>query len=837
MELNEIALAITATTAVSLGLAIYRRAPDRLWNRLFAIHATGGGIWTICNFLIEIADDPAEAGIWLRVSHPVVAAVICTCVDFAWTFPERIDYVEFRRRAVLYTIGCLFATISLHPSLFYSITIEPHMVNIAYGWPFVAFGLFTVGALGYADVVLFRKALRLRGVQRVQVTYVLGGLIGSHLVASITIIIIPQVWGTTAYSGWGAGGYILTLVGMAYAIGKHRLMRPEVALRRAVSYALAAGIALGAAAVALHAAPRYIERQQVTVLVTYALASLITGLLIVVVHERLRHRLEHVFSPERERAAVRSDTSRAILRTLDVTELLRLVARSLYEALDPLHVSVYLRDSETSVYRLRAHHPQQPSGEGDLQSALIPPHNLVVRVLAEDNSLLSRDHVLRFQPLEEAKPLAVEMDKLDAHLVAPMVWEDELIGLVVIGDKRSDDMYSGEEVGYLAQMIPQASLALQNAELYAQTARLKDFSESILREMDNAVVVADGTERIVVFNPAAERLFDLPAAEAIGKSLAILPQVLADCIHSSLSSGMSRGQSPQVTVPHFDIVRDDGTHVPLACSASPIGGGGPDQAGAVAVISDLSLMKELERERQEAERLALIRVISAGMAHEIRNPLVAIRTFTELAPKRLHDPDFRSNFLTVAQQEINRIDKLVSDLLTLSKPADAVVQEVDLKLICEGVLRSISARAEASDLSLHMQAEELDRKPEGDASRVQQALMNLVTNAIEAEPPGGEIGIAIERATDDEGTAVVRVRVHNPGSYIAPEHIEEIFRPFFSDKPKGTGLGLAISQTIVEEHGGKLSVVSTEETGTEFIVELPLKQAKVAVATAGEHQP
>jgi len=836
LELNEIALAITATAAVSLGLAVYRRAPDRVWNRLFAIHATGGGVWTICNFLLEIADDPVEAGIWLRVSHPVVAAVICTCVDFAWTFPERIDYVEFRRRAVLYAIGCLFGTIALHPSLFHSITIEPDMVNIAYGWPFVLFGLFTVGTLGYADVVLFRKALRLRGVQRVQVTYVLGGLIGSHLVACITIIIIPQVWGTTAYSGWGAGGYILTLVGMAYAIGKHRLMRPEVALRRALSYALAAGIALGTAAVALHAAPSYLERQQVSVLITYALASLITGLLIVMVHERLRHRLEHVFSPERERAAARSDTSRAILRTLDVTELLRLVARSLYEALDPLHVSVYLRDSETSFYRLRAHHPQQPSDQGDLQSALIPPHNLVVRVLAEDSSLLSRDHVLRFRPLEGAKPLAAEMDKLDAHLVAPMVWEDELIGLVVVGDKRSDDMYSGEEIGYLAQMIPQASLALQNAELYAQTARLKDFSESVLQDMDNAVVVVDGTERIVVFNPTAERLFDVPAAEAIGRSLAILPQALADCINNSLSSGISRGQSPQVTAPHFEIVRDDGTHVPLACSASPIGKD-PDQAGAVAVISDLSLMKELERERQEAERLALIRVISAGMAHEIRNPLVAIRTFTELAPKRLQDPDFRSNFLTVAQQEINRIDKLVSDLLTLSKPADAVVQEVDLKLICEGVLRSTSARAEASDLSLHMQAEKLGGKPEGDASRVQQALMNLVTNAIEAEPPGGEIGIAIERATDDEGTAVVRVRVHNPGSYIAPEHIEEIFRPFFSDKPKGTGLGLAISQTIVEEHGGKLSVVSTEETGTEFVVQLPLQQAKVAAATAGEHQP
>jgi PAS domain S-box-containing protein len=726
---------------------------------------------------------------------------------------------------------------------------------VQYGWPFAVFGLFTVAALGYADLVMARKLRALRGVQRVQVAYVLAGLVASQVIAIVTMIVIPLVWDSTAYSGWGTSGYVITVLGMAYAIAKHRLMRPEVALRRVATYLLAAGVVLAGSAGALRLLLPRLESRPTPLAIAAALTGLIMGLLMLAVYERLRDGLDRIFSSDRHRAAAQGDTSRDILRTLDVKELLDLVARSVYDALHPLHVAVYIKDPQTGDYQPRAwesvsrgqspevtvpHFPPGESGtvtSGDCPPAQIAADNPVVRVVARERSILSRDHVLRFHSLAEARPLAAEMARLGAHLVAPMVWEDELIGLVIVGDKRSDDMYVADELRYLTQMIPQVSLALQNAELYAQTARLKDFSESILQEMDNAVVVVDGTERIVVFNPAAERLFDLPAAEAIGKSLAILPQVLADCIHSSLSSGISRGQSPQVTAPHFEIVRDDGTPVPLACSASPIGGRGPDQAGAVAVISDLSLMKELERERQEAERLALIRVISAGMAHEIRNPLVAIRTFTELAPRRLHDPEFRSNFLTVAQQEINRIDKLVSDLLTLSKPADAVVQEVDLKLICEGVLRSVSARAEASDLSLHMQAEELDGKPEGDASRVQQALMNLVTNAIEAEPPGGEIGIAIERATDDEGTAVVRVRVHNPGSYIAPEHIEEIFRPFFSDTPKGTGLGLAISQTIVEEHGGKLSVVSTKETGTGFIVELPLKEAKVAVATAGEHQP
>jgi len=828
VDLNRLALAITTTLSLCLGLVVYQRAPDRVWNRLYALHTFAVSMWTLLNYLIQSAGTTGMAELWLRLTHPVVAVVVCTCLDFAWAFPEQIDYVFDAKRWALYGAGAAAALTGLAPGLVVSLTLQHDYVSVKFGLVYALFTAFVAVSLASADVVLARKALGLRGVQRVQAFYPLFGLLISEAIALVTMVVIPIGWQTTVYAKWGSVGYIFTVMAMAYAIAKHRLMRPELALQRLATYVFAAGTVVTVAAAVVRIIPPYVERLRIPVLAATTMIGLIMGLLLVALYERVKDSLDNIFSGNRHRPTAEEDTSGNILRTLDVTELLPLVARSLYETLGARHVTVYVWDPEANSYRRRAYEPgEAPSSVLDT----IPADNLAVRAITGDGAILAREDVMRFRSLHEARPLIAEMDRLDAHLLAPMVWEDELIGLAVVGDKRSDAMYSSDDIAYLSQMIPQASLALRNAELYQQTARLKDYNESILREMDNAVVVVDADQRIVVYNPAAERLFEIPVSDAIGQSLDTLPWGLAESIRSALvSDRLQPGQ-------RFDIEASDGRQVPLACSVSPLGGPGQKHEGAVAVVSDLTLIQELEHERQEAERLSLIRLISAGMAHEIRNPLVAIRTFAELAPRRLDDPEFRSNFLTVAVQEINRIDKLVSDLLTLSKPADAVVEPMDVNEICASVVRSVAARAEAKNLTVRLQTTPLDQNPLGDPDRAQQAVMNLISNAVEAEPEGGEISLVTESTTNEDGAPVVKVRVRNWGSYIPPEQMEDIFRPFYSGKPKGIGLGLAISQTIVEEHGGQLTVTSTREQGTEFVVELPLQSVTAPILSPGEPRP
>lgn len=824
MNLNLLALAITAVGSISLGIAVYQRTPDRVWNRLFAAHAALAGLWTFCNFLIMSADSPAEAAVFLRLSHPIVALSICTVVDFIWVFPDRIDYADTGRRVLLYGMGLAFGTVGFAPDLYHSIELGQGIVNVTYGWPLIPFGLFAISALAYADLILLRKAIRLEGMQQVQAIWVLIGLAGTHLVGLVTIIIIPIVWGTTAYSGWGAAGVFIQLAGMGYAIAKHRLMRPEMALRRAGSTAVAVALVLVVGISGLQFVRPLLVSRGVPLQAAYVGTGLLMGVLIALIHARVT---DYMRGPRRsgsDPSSVHAETSSQILRTLDSEQLLRILARALDEALGPTRLAVYTRSRAGNqlMPRVVLHESREVAGNGE--SAIDLGHG-VLEIVAREGSLLTRDHVFRFASLKEARRLSLAMDELRAHLVAPMIWEDELIGAVMLGPKRSGEMYEHEELRLVADVALQASLALHNADLYAETAALKDFNERILSQMDNAVVVTDDDERIVVFNASAERLFDISGDRARGASIEVLPEGIANCIRASLGSGRILSSR------HFEIERGDSA-IPLACSTAPLEGEGDGRRqGAVAVISDLTLIQELDRERQEAERLALIRVISAGMAHEIRNPLVAIRTFAELAPRRLDDPEFRSNFLTVVREEILRIDRLVGDLLTLSKPADAVVEELAIDLICEGVVRATAGMAEAKGIELRLDVGQMRGVTLGDETRLHQALLNIVSNAIDAEPENGRVTLIAREHGSDRGPSVAQIAVHNPGSYIPPEQFDEIFRPFVSKKPRGTGLGLAICQTIIEEHSGKIDVRSSRESGTTFVVELPLSSTRTAART------
>jgi signal transduction histidine kinase len=276
---------------------------------------------------------------------------------------------------------------------------------------------------------------------------------------------------------------------------------------------------------------------------------------------------------------------------------------------------------------------------------------------------------------------------------------------------------------------------------------------------------------------------------------------------------------------------DPSADIWLACSTFVLEDPQGHREGAGIVFRDLRTEDALRRAESEAERLKFLRAISAGLAHEIRNPLVAIRTFAELAPQRLDDPEFRQSFVEVARSEVGRLEELVQQFMTLAKPTSIVREPVDLVALVHDAVTSLSASAHARRITVRTEVRVEPLIVKGDETRLRQALMNLLLNALDAAPVGGQVGARLglhQASREQAGEAYVTI--WNSGSYIPPDQRERVFEPFFTSKTEGTGLGLAICHTIAEEHAGRITLESDREHGTSFTLRLPVQAAVRAFA-------
>jgi two-component system, NtrC family, sensor kinase len=235
-------------------------------------------------------------------------------------------------------------------------------------------------------------------------------------------------------------------------------------------------------------------------------------------------------------------------------------------------------------------------------------------------------------------------------------------------------------------------------------------------------------------------------------------------------------------------------------------------------------LKQSQNTLRRADRLSSLGLLTAGLAHEIRNPLVAIRTFTQLLPERYDDAEFREGFQGLALKEVDRICGLINDLLSFARPSRPNVAEEDMNDVVDGIARILETEAKekgvqiARDFGADLPKIWIDRE------QLKQVFMNLILNAIQAMRDGGSILISTRLNSNNEPgqlNGFVQVEIRDTGMGIPEENLEHIFDPFFTSKDEGSGLGLSISHQIVQEHGGYILVQSKVGEGTSFFINLP----------------
>ena len=227
---------------------------------------------------------------------------------------------------------------------------------------------------------------------------------------------------------------------------------------------------------------------------------------------------------------------------------------------------------------------------------------------------------------------------------------------------------------------------------------------------------------------------------------------------------------------------------------------------------------------RRADRLASLGTLTAGLAHEIRNPLVAIKTLTQLLPERLDDEEFRNQFLQIAAGEVDRISSLVNELLDFARPSDPKLEQEDINTVLDGMILLISTETKKKQINIiknyapDLPLVQIDRE------QIKQVFLNVLLNGIEATSENGKIMVQTRSFIKPGGDPYIQVEVSDTGCGIPPDYIEDIFNPFFTTKSTGSGLGLSISNQIIQDHKGYIVVESQLGKGSSFFINLPVNQ-------------
>lgn len=255
------------------------------------------------------------------------------------------------------------------------------------------------------------------------------------------------------------------------------------------------------------------------------------------------------------------------------------------------------------------------------------------------------------------------------------------------------------------------------------------------------------------------------------------------------------------------------------------------------LLKDLDTIRDLEREKAKAERLASLGTMAAGIAHEIKNPLASIKTFAQLLPEKSSDPEFRNVFSSIATKEIDRIDSLVLGLLSLAKPSPPKLESTNVNSVLDETLTSVAVRMEEGEIQLKKEYEKDLPQVMADGLQLKQVFSNIVINSIQATPEGGRISVITSWQRDSGGkNGHVEIKISDTGVGIPQKELDKIFNPFYTTKHEGIGLGLAICHRIIKDHEGDIHLESKKGAGTTFTISLPVTDEEHSTTPSNDNR-
>jgi PAS domain S-box-containing protein len=799
-----VSLLLVAAALLALGLLVWRANKASVANRRFAIYAVALAGWTIG---IAGTYSAVLADLSLRITFAGASLATPTFLAFVQAFPTRSHQPSKILLSSTYAAGLVFALVSLTTEL---IAYQPSLTSAGLArrtgalYPF--FAVYCFFTLSFALAVLLAKWRASTGLPRLQLHYVCAGALVSIAGGLTTNLLLPIATNRSAY-GWLGPHFLLPFVLLiAHATIRHRLMDLRFVVHRGLTVAIATMMSLCPVGVfVIMFWPRLSTEFEAGELFVLVMAIIMATLLVPPTRDLAGRLIDrYVYRTHAPFQKIVSDASKRFARHLDLRALVSLVIDALGSSTESEGIAIYLTNGRI-FSRVKAEVRHQST-----QFALpeLAPMTITA-ALQQGREFILIDELAR-DTTDQNKALHLELSRLNWALVLPLRSEHTLMGFIAIGAKLAGDPFFPQDLDLLMTLANQAGIAIKNAQLYTQVVLVNEYIEKIVKTIESGVVAVDEAGHVAMFNPAAERLTGLSAGQVQNQPVDVLPSDLSTILRNTVADGLERTE-PEISL------QADGVSRPVICTTSQLREPTGVVLGAVAVFSDLTPFKQLENERRRAERLAYFEVLASSLAHEIKNPLVAIKAFAQLVPRRHKDEKFVDEFNRIVTREIGRMERLVERLRALSRPSDRPKVVLDIRGPLGHAVEFLRPAFDEKRIGLNAAFGTEPRTVVGDAPELEELFINLLMNAHEATSPGGSVSIELKVTAE---ATVVTVADSGPG--IPPELLEHVFDPFVTSKPHGSGLGLTISAGIAAAHRAKLLPSNLPGGGALFTVEFPV---------------
>jgi len=393
-----------------------------------------------------------------------------------------------------------------------------------------------------------------------------------------------------------------------------------------------------------------------------------------------------------------------------------------------------------------------------------------------------------------------------------------VLGLILVGRCRRESPLTADDLAQIESVAATLSTVVENGRLYQDLRQGEMFRDDLLNSMGSGLVAINLAHRAISMNQTAVGLTGWEMEDVLGEVPPFLP--IADRGMEAAIRGASYGKP--VLRKEVVLSKKDGTFFAASVSTSPLRNEDGEIYGVIATFQDLTVFKEMEERIRQLDRLAALGRFTAAIAHEIRNPLAGISAGVEYLTRGMERTGSDGDNIGFIQKEIQRLNQIIEDLFRVTHPRPLMTHPERPEEILERGLRSLG------DLAVTRQIDIIRILPESvppvpvDADQMQQVVINLIKNALEAMEPGGTLTLKTGTRPGRPGEEPwVTMTVSDTGAGMSPEVRTRLFEPFFTKKASGTGLGLYICHGIVERHGGLLRIDSVEGEGSSFTVEIP----------------